>query len=84
MPSLGFQPRLDASTSVLFTYHFPLILGLGTKFLDSNVVQGSTKYVDTGTCISWQNHSDPARCGRLFLMGESLGSRCGLHPDYRN
>jgi len=76
MPSLGFQPRLDASTSVLFTYHFPLILGLGTKFLDSNVVQGSTKYE--------QNHSDPARCGRLFLMGESLGSRCGLHPDYRN
>jgi len=26
LSSLGLQPGLDASTSVLFTYHFPLIL----------------------------------------------------------
>jgi len=28
MSSLGFQPGLGSSTSVLFFYHFPLILGI--------------------------------------------------------
>ncbi len=27
-------------------------------FLDSNVNPGSTNYVDPGTCLAWQNHSD--------------------------
>jgi len=28
LSSLGLQPGLGASTSVLLTYHFPLILGI--------------------------------------------------------
>ncbi len=27
-------------------------------FLDSNVDPGSTKDVDPGTCLTWQNHVD--------------------------
>jgi len=44
---------------MLFTYHFPVILGtsygfrgrdkVGTKFSDRNVVPGSAKYVDQET-----------------------------------
>jgi len=39
-------------------------LGLGVEirlvihFFDRNVVPGSTKYVDPGTSLSWQNHGD--------------------------
>ena len=29
-----------------------------TKFWDRNVIPGSTKYVDPGTCLTWQNHGD--------------------------
>ncbi len=28
-------------------------------FLDSNVDPGSTKDVDPGTCLTWQNQGDP-------------------------
>jgi len=29
-----------------------------TKFSDRNVVPGSIKYVDPGTCLTWKNHGD--------------------------
>jgi len=71
------QPGLDAYTSVLFTCNFPLILevmgmvGFRFKgrdmiritFSERNVVPGSTKHVDLGTCLTWQNHDD-----YLFLL----------------
>jgi len=56
MSRLGLQPQqgFGASTSVLFTHHFPLILRINlvvlrgkdmvrTKVLERNVVPGSTK-----------------------------------------
>jgi len=54
-----FQPELDTSRSVLYTYNFPLILwtrygtagleiGLALHFMDRNVVPGSTKHVLLG------------------------------------
>jgi len=32
-----------------------LDIGVGIWFLDRNVVPGSTKYVDPGTSLTWQN-----------------------------
>ena len=29
-----------------------------TTFWDRNVDPGSTKYVDPGPCLTWQNHGD--------------------------
>ncbi len=29
-----------------------------SMFLDNNVGPGSTKDVDPGTCLTWQNHGD--------------------------
>jgi len=46
MSSLGLKPELGASTTVLLTYNFPVILGtgytvgrdmVGTKYLDMNL-----------------------------------------------
>jgi len=61
MSTLSLQLGLAASTSVLSSHHFPLILGImsrirlgvgiglgGTTFSDRNVVPRSTKYVDLG------------------------------------
>jgi len=31
---------------------------VSSKFSDRNVVPGLTKYVDPGTCLTWQNHCD--------------------------
>jgi len=31
---------------------------VSTKFSDRNIVPGSTKYVDSETCLTWQNHGD--------------------------
>jgi len=49
-------------------YRFPsdfrdkLWVGIGLRifFSDRNVVPGSTISVDPGTCLAWQNHSDPS------------------------
>ncbi len=37
-------------------------------FLDSNVDPGSTKDVDPGTCLTWQNHGDNANYILKVLM----------------
>jgi len=62
MPSLGSKPGLGASTSVLFMYYFPLILGTMGRGLEGfgvdihfrNVVPGS--YL--AKSIDWV-HFDP-------------------------
>jgi len=65
--------KIEASTSVLFTYYFPIILwevlGVGVEvwlwffffiiIFDRTVVPGSTKYVDTGTHLTLQNQDMP-------------------------
>jgi len=34
---------------------------VSTTLSDRNVVPGSTKYVDSGTCLTWQNLSDQGK-----------------------
>jgi len=48
---------------IIFTYHFPLILGIIyglviLKFSDRNVVPGSTKYVNPGACLTSGQYQD--------------------------
>ncbi len=38
-----------------------------SMFLDSNVVPGSTKHVDPGTCVTWQNHGNRTETHTLFF-----------------
>jgi len=43
-------------------------LGVRTMFLHRNVVPGTTKCVDPGTCLTWQNHRGRA-AGEACLIG---------------
>jgi len=51
-----------------------------TKFSDRNVVPGSTKYVDPGTCLTWQNHGDRT-CPYAFFY-RALAPNAHAYPPY--
>lgn len=66
MGKCGLNQVRTAVQSTPFLYIFPLISGIRFRsrdrvrdmFLARNVVLGSTKDVDPGTCLALQNYSD--------------------------
>jgi len=66
MSSLGLEPGLGGSTSYNFKRFRERFSGRDT-FSDSNVVPGSTKYVDPGTRLTRQNQ-DALRISEIIFM----------------